>query len=202
MLIDREPMLRLGIVGISIGGNVLLKWLGELGDRARIAAAVAISTPFDLEAGARAISRGFSRIYDRNFLRTLRQKALRKLDSYPDLFDRDALMRASSVIEFDDAVTAPVHGFADAHDYYQRSSSLGFLGRVRVPTLLLSAQDDPFLPAHVLDRVRAVASANAHLTLEFTERGGHVGFVAGTLPWKPRYYAETRAVEFLRHAGG
>ncbi|HEV8496473.1 MAG TPA: hypothetical protein VGQ56_06420, partial [Gemmatimonadaceae bacterium] len=105
--------------------------------------------------------------------------------------------RATSIYDFDDAVTAPVHGFADAHDYYSRSSSLGWISRVRVPTLLLSAVDDPFLPADVLDEVRAIAKVNDALTVEFTKHGGHVGFIAGPWPWRPFYFAEWRACEFL-----
>jgi len=200
MLRMRDPAASWYAVGVSLGGNVLLKWLGETGDSSAIVAAAAISVPFDLEAGARKISHGVARIYDRNFLTTLRNKALRKLDVYPDLFDRDALLRARSVFEFDEAVTAPVHGFADAHDYYQRSSSLAYLSRIRVPTLLLSARDDPFLPSDVLDRVVRASADNRALTTEFVRGGGHVGFVGGTVPWSPRYYAEERAVAYLRAA--
>jgi predicted alpha/beta-fold hydrolase len=187
------------LAGVSLGGNVLLKWLGELGgsvDRAIVAAA-AVSVPFDLEAGARHIDRGFARVYGRNFLRTLRQKAFAKLSRYPDLFDRARLDRAKSIYDFDDVVTAPVHGFDSAHDYYERSSSLQFLPSIRVPTLLLSSRDDPFLPSHVLSRVGSVAARNPRLTLEIHHRGGHVGFVAGRLPWRPVYYAERRVFEFF-----
>lgn len=190
------------LAGVSLGGNVLLKFLGERGQRAKddVVAAAAISVPFDLERGARFISTGFSRIYDRHFLRTLRQKALSKLEQYPDLFDAAELNRAENIYAFDDAVTAPVHGFASAHDYYSRSSSLGFLGQVAVPTLLLSAIDDPFLPAAVLDEVRDIAQTNTCLDLEFTEHGGHVGFIGGRVPWRPFYYAEWRACEYLSDA--
>lgn len=186
-------------VAISLGGNVLLKWLGEWGENVdpRIRAAGAVSVPFDLEAGARHISRGFSRIYDRHFVRSLRSKALRKLVRYPDLFDASALARVQSIFEFDDVVTAPVHGFSSATDYYARSSSLCFLERIRTPTLLVSAEDDPFLPAAVLARVKEIAGRNASLTLDFTERGGHVGFVSGRFPWRPRYYAEQRIFRFF-----
>jgi hypothetical protein len=138
-----------------------------------------------------------SRIYDRHFLRTLRAKALDKLARFPGLFDRAKLEAARSIYDFDESVTAPVHGFSSAHDYYSRSSSLGFLSRIQIPTFLLSAIDDPFLPADVLDQVRLVAASNAQLTLEFTARGGHVGFVAGAVPWRPAYYAEWRVCEFL-----
>jgi predicted alpha/beta-fold hydrolase len=196
---DEYPSAPLVLAGVSLGGNVLLKFLGEVGESAReyVAAAAAISVPFDLERGARFIGRGFSRIYDRHFLRSLRRKALDKLVEYPRLFERDALLRAENIYEFDDAVTAPVHGFADAHDYYSRSSSIRFLDRVRVPTLLLSAIDDPFLPRQVLDEVRSIAASNSALQLEFTPRGGHVGFVDGRFPWRPFYFGEWRACEFL-----
>jgi predicted alpha/beta-fold hydrolase len=163
----------------------------------QLRAAAAISVPFDLERGARFIATGISRIYDRHFLRTLRPKALAKLEKYPGLFDRSELERATSIYDFDDAVTAPVHGFFDAHDYYSRSSSLGWIGRIQLPTLLLSALDDPFLPADVLDDVRDIAAHNPALNIEFTLRGGHVGFVSGRWPWRPFYYAEWRACEFL-----
>ena len=189
-------------IGVSLGGNVLLKWLGETGVASTIVAAAAISVPFDLEAGARKISHGFARIYDRNFLTTLRRKALRKLATHSDLFDADALLQAKSVFDFDEVVTARVHGFKDAHDYYERSSSASFLSRIRVPTLLLSAKDDPFLPPEVLDRVARIAADNPALTTEFVGRGGHAGFVSGPWPWRAAYYAEKRAVAFLKTAGG
>ena len=202
LLRRRAPDVPWYAIGVSLGGNVLLKWLGEAGASASLGAAVAISVPFDLEAGARRISTGFARIYDRNFLVSLRTKALRKLAVYPDLFDRSRLERAASVFEFDEAVTAPVHGFADAHDYYRRSSSLGFLSRIRVPALLLSARDDPFLPPEVLSSVERAAAENPALTTQFLSRGGHVGFVTGRWPWSPRYYAEERAIAFLQAVGG
>jgi hypothetical protein len=191
------------LTGVSLGGNVLLKWLGECGDSIdeRIRAAAAISVPFDLEAGSLYISRGFARVYDRSFLRSLRRKALAKLSRYPELFDRAKLERARTVYDFDDAVTGPVHGFVDAHDYYLRSSSLQFLPRVRVPTLLLAAADDPFIPGEVLARPSRAASTNPALTVEFHRSGGHVGFVAGSLPWRPFYYAEWRVFRFFDQVG-
>ena len=187
------------LAGVSLGGNVLLKFLAERGTdiSKRIRAAAAISVPFDLERSARFISTGFSQIYDRHFLRTLRAKALAKLVQYPQLFDPRRLARAESIYEFDDAVTAPVHGFADARDYYTKSSSLPLLNHISIPTLLLSAVDDPFLPPAVLAQVRNTAGDNPSLTLEFPDHGGHVGFVAGQWPWRPFYYAEWRACEFL-----
>lgn len=189
------------LCGVSLGGNVLLKFLGELGERVdpRIRAAAAVSVPFDLEAGARRISRGFARIYDRMFLRTLRRKAVAKLSRYPDLFDKVRLSAARSIYDFDEAVTAPVHGFVSAHDYYERSSSRHFLPGIRVRTLLLSAIDDPFLPSDVLKDVTTSARRNPCLVVEVHPKGGHVGFVSGH-PWKPQYYAERRVLQFFDRA--
>jgi predicted alpha/beta-fold hydrolase len=187
------------VAGVSLGGNVILKWLGEQGSSAsgRVRAAAAVSAPFDLEAGSRHISQGFAKVYDRSFLRSLRAKALAKLVRYPDLFDREKLGRARTVYEFDDAVTGPVHGFSSARDYYEQSSSMGFLSRIGVPTLLLSSRDDPFLPRHVLKKVEAIADMNQLLSVEFHDAGGHVGFVAGSRPWRPVYYAEWRVFRFF-----
>lgn len=189
-------------MGVSLGGNVLLKWMGEHTGPSedQVRAAAAVSVPYDLEAGARHIGRSGMRVYDRNFLRSLRRKALVKLQRYPGLFDRQRLHDARTVYDFDDVVTAPVHGFADAHDYYTRSSAIRFLRDIRVRTLLLSSRDDPFLPAWVLDRAAAVARENLRLSVEFHDRGGHVGFVAGPHPWRPVYYAESRAFRFFESA--
>ncbi len=198
-LIAAEPQRPIVLVGFSLGGNVLLKWLGEGGTDipSQLCAAAAISVPFDLEQGCRHIEQGFSRVYNKHFLRSLKDKALKKLDQFPGLFSREALLRATTLYDFDDAVTAPVHGFADAHDYYSRCSSIRFLDGIRVPTLLLSAKDDPFLPREVLDDVLLVAHKSTAITVEFHEFGGHVGFVTGTMPWQQHFYAEERAIEFV-----
>jgi predicted alpha/beta-fold hydrolase len=156
-----------------------------------------VSVPYDLERGSRHIERGFSRLYTRHFLATLRRKALAKLAQHPDLFDETRLNDARTLYDFDEAVTAPVHGFNGASDYYFRSSSRQFLTRIHRPTLLLSAYDDPFLPREVLVDVSKLALRNPMITVEFHEHGGHVGFVAGRLPWRPVYHAEERVVGFL-----
>ena len=186
--------------GVSLGGNVLLKWLGELEDRIdqRVIAAAAVSVPFDLARASRHIDQGFSRVYQRHFLRSLRRKALAKLQRYPDIASRERIESARTLFEFDDAVTAPVHGFASADDYYDRSSSIRFVSRIRVNTLLLSAIDDPFLPSEVLDQVQRVAGENSNIEIEFLAKGGHVGFVSGLNPLRPFYYAERRIAEFFQ----
>jgi predicted alpha/beta-fold hydrolase len=198
-IIAETPEGPIVVAGVSLGGNVLLKFLGERANSlpARVRGAAVVSVPYDLEAGCRYIMRGGAKIYDRHFMKSLRRKALEKLEQYPDLFDRRRLDAARTIYEFDDAVTAPVHGFADAHDYYSQSSALGFLSRITLPTFLLSAFDDPFLPPAILDRVREIARDNPHLQLEFTEHGGHVGFVYGKFPGAARYYAEWRVCQFL-----
>ena len=201
-LMSAEPDAPFVFAGVSLGGNVLLKWLGEMGDAVpeQIVGAAAVSVPFDLARASRHIDRGFSRVYQTHFLRSLRRKALAKLERYPKLLSRERVEASRSLWDFDDVVTAPVHGFADANDYYSRSSSLGYIDRVRVPTLLLSAVDDPFLPASVLDDVRLIAARNRDLAIEFPRSGGHVGFISGANPFRPFYYAEWRAAEFLEHA--
>jgi predicted alpha/beta-fold hydrolase len=198
-LIAADPSAPLLLVGVSLGGNVLLKWLGEQGDRLpeQVRGAAAISVPFDLARGSRFLDKGFSRFYQAHFLRSLRRKAVVKSAQFPRAIRPEIVHRARTLYQFDDLVTAPVHGFRDADDYYARSSSLHFLARVRTATLLLSARDDPFLPRAVLDEVRDIARYNPWLHLEFVEHGGHVGFVSGMVPWRPFYYAEWRATEFL-----
>lgn len=198
-LAREHPDAPLLLAGVSLGGNVLLKYLGESRREvpAAVKAAAAASVPFDLARGCRHISQGFSKVYERHFLESLKAKALEKLSRYPGLFDRARLERVATLWDFDDVVTAPVHGFRDAADYYARSSSIHYLGGIRTPTLLFSAEDDPFLPREVLDEVRATARANAALTVDFVKRGGHVGFVSGRVPWRPHWYMEWRMLEFF-----
>jgi predicted alpha/beta-fold hydrolase len=201
-LVHDHPEQPLVLAGFSLGGNVLLKWLGEQGGDlpSQIRAAAAVSVPFDLERGTRQIEHGFSRIYAWHFLRTLKVKARTKLKRFPSLFDANTLERARTLYDFDDAVTAPVHGFRDAHDYYGRSSSLQYLSAIRLQTLLLSAMDDPFLSSETVDSVAMMARNSAFIEAEIWPTGGHVGFVNGHSPFYPHYYAEERIVEFLANA--
>jgi predicted alpha/beta-fold hydrolase len=197
-LLAQRPGAPLLLAGVSLGGNVLLKWLGEQGDRirGRVAGAAAVSVPFDLARSCRHIDATAGRFYSRRFLKTLRQKALAKISRFPGLADPDRVRGAATLWEFDDAFTSVVHGFADAADYYAQSSSLRYLPSIRVPTLLLSARDDPFHPPEILDEVLDVVRSNSYLFPEFVPRGGHVGFVEGPLPWATSSYCERRVVEF------
>lgn len=197
-LAGERPQSPLVLAGVSLGGNVLLKWLGEQGVAAQgmVAAATAISAPFDLARSCRHIDQVAGGFYRRRFLRSLRAKALSKIRDYPGIASADAVRRARTLWAFDDAYTSVVHGFVDAADYYAQSSSLAFLQHIAVPTLLLSALDDPFHPPEVLQEVRAIARQNPHLHTEFVTQGGHVGFVEGALPWATSGYGDRRAVEF------
>lgn len=197
-----------GLLGFSLGGNVALKLLGELGsaEKAREtgasegpgapAAACAISVPFDLSAGADALEAdGMGRLYSLYFLRSLRRKLEEKRQLLSSEIDLPAAFAARTIREFDDRVTARLHGFDGAEDYYARSSSLGFLHRIRVPTLLVQAWDDPFLPRTAIEAAAAVS--NAALSRSFTERGGHVGFLSDGPKGPERFWAEERAADFL-----
>lgn len=194
---EERPQAPVVLAGVSLGGNVLLKWLGEQGEAIQgvVSAATAISVPFDLARSSRHIDQ-HATFYSRRFLKTLREKALEKIARFPDIADAGAVSRASTLWAFDDAFTSVVHGFADAADYYRRSSSINFLAGIRVPTLLLSAADDPFHPPEILGEVRGIAGTNRALHPEFVDVGGHVGFVEGALPWRTGSYAERRAVAF------
>lgn len=166
-------------VGVSLGGNALLKWLGEREFRAAdsIRAAAAISAPLDLTACGHHLARGFNRVYTKHFLQTLKAGATAKLQHYPGIFDERRMRAAASLYEFDDAVTAPLHGFSSADDYWRRASSKPWLGAIRVPTLILNARNDPFLPVEALPTPE---QTSAQVTLEFPRQGGHVGFVSGS----------------------
>jgi predicted alpha/beta-fold hydrolase len=197
-LAGREPDVPLLAAGVSLGGNVLLKWLGENPGQDRVVAAATVSVPFDLAAGARYLETRLGGFYVENFLRTLREKVVdltRRFPAETGQVDLPRALRARTFFEFDDAATAPLHGFASAQDYYTRSSSVAFLSNVRASVLAISAEDDPFVPPAVLDRVREVASPAIELVR--TRRGGHVGFVAGRAPWRAEYWAEARVVEWL-----
>jgi predicted alpha/beta-fold hydrolase len=198
-IIRQFPAAPLALAGVSLGGNVLLKFLGERGCNLprQLKAAAAISVPFDLARSSARINRGFSRFYQRFFLNSLKEKAQQKATRFPDLAPREEIAALCTLEDFDNLITGPLHGFRDAHDYYERSSSLSWLPRIRLNTLLLSAVDDPMLPPEVLDEVREVAKNNPALHLEFVQKGGHAGFITGSVPGRPFYYAEYRVGRFF-----
>ena len=176
-------------VGVSLGGNALLKWLGEAGAAAgaHLRAAAAVSAPLDLMAAGAALGQGLNLIYTRMFLATLRRKSLDKLERFPGLFDRASVLSARNLRQFDDVVTAPLHGYRDTDDYWTRASAKPVLAGVRLPTLVLNAKNDPFLPARHLPQPHEVSPM---VRLEQPEEGGHVGFASGAFPgnldWLPR----------------
>jgi predicted alpha/beta-fold hydrolase len=178
--------------GVSLGGNVLLKWLGERGPGAArtVHRAAAVSAPIDLAAAGNALDYGFNRrVYTRAFLATLKAKALAKRSLGQFQFDERRLSSARTLREYDDMITAPLHGFRDADDYWTRAASAPWLARIEVPTLLLNARNDPFLPAAALER--AARGAGSAVVLEFPHTGGHAGF-----PGRDRWLAR-RVLDFL-----
>jgi len=168
--------------GVSLGGNALLKWLGERGDAARdvVQRAAAVSAPLNVAASGESLDRGLNRLfYVRHFLATLKPKSLAKLARFPGIYDAQRVRAARTFREFDNLVTAPLHGFRDTDDYWARASAKPHLARIRVPTLALNARNDPFVPAASLPQAHAVGP---HVTLWQPAHGGHVGFPGGTFP--------------------
>ena len=194
---ERFPNTQIGFVGISLGANMLLKYLGENGDSLtdRLVAGVAISPPFDMVKGAAVLSKGAGLLYARHLLRSLKAKALQKAPLVRDRIDMKAVEAADNFRDFDGAFTAPLHGYQDWYDYYSRTSSQNFLAGIRVPTLLLRAVDDPFFdPADI--PYEAVA-ANEFLYGGFPQHGGHVGFIEGWRVGNYTFWAERQAARFL-----
>jgi len=178
-LSQRNPGVPIATIGFSLGGNVLLKWLGETGNSSPLTAAIAISIPFELEKSVDRINQGFSRVYQWYLLNSLNKKMRVKF---------------KTLREFDNKITGPLHGFVDANEYYSKSSCRQYLSLIRVPTLLLQAKDDPFMTDDLLPDPNELSG---YVTLEIVENGGHVGFISGRFPWNPEYWLEKRAPEFL-----
>ena len=178
--------------GVSLGGNALMRWAGEMGESAQrvVGSLAAVCAPLDLAAGGHAIGRGFNRwVYTPMFLRSMKPKAMRKLAQHPGLFDADALAAASDLYEFDNIFTAPLHGFANTEEYWSKASAKPHLARVSVPALLVNALNDPFVPAWSLPHRNAVGR---HVQLWQPPHGGHVGFPQG--PWPGHVNAMPDAV--------
>jgi len=195
----RHPGTHLFAVGYSLGGNALLKYLGETTGRERLKGAVAVSVPFELAQGALRLATGFSRVYQRHLLKRLQRKIISKFTGMQAPVSLDNIPEMDTFMRFDDAVTAPLHGFRDVNDYYTRSSSRQFLRNIKVPTLIIHAQDDPFLTP---DAIPGADELSGEIRLELSKHGGHVGFISGSNPFKPVYWLEQRIPVFIREAIG
>lgn len=200
---QREPDTPFAAVGFSLGGNVLLKWMGEQGSKLTLFAAVAVSVPLVLSTCATKLDKGFSKMYRGNLLRELKhyvRAKQRHLEKVGNLIEASKieqlgdLSRIKSFWQYDDRVVARLHGFKNVQDYYQRSSSRQFLKSITIPTLVVQAIDDPFMTQDVLPDLNELSSS---IHLEITQGGGHVGFIAGDMPFKPEYWLEQRIPEFL-----
>jgi uncharacterized protein len=197
----QHPQRSMVAVGISLGGNALMRWAQEMGVAASqiVSSVASVCSPLDLTASGHAIGSGFNRlVYTRMFLRTMKPKALERLALHPKLFDRAKLMAARDLYEFDNIFTAPLHGFQNTDDYWLRASAKPHLRRIRIPALLLNARNDRFVPSHSLPQVHEVSS---HVTLWQPRHGGHVGFPAGRPPGHVRALPDAVAQWLLQAAG-
>lgn len=204
ILCSREPNTPMAAAGFSLGGNALLKWLGEQGDRLELFAAVAVSVPFLLGLCATKLDSGFAKFYRANLLHELKIYMRDKLRHLNDAGHAEEAMKIAalgdlsdirSFWQYDDRVVAKLHGFADVHDYYRRASSRQYLKAIQVPTLLIQAIDDPFMTREVLP---GPDELSPQVQPEWSQHGGHVGFVAGAIPLRPHYWLERRIPEFLQ----
>ena len=181
-------------VGYSLGGNVLLKYLGESSGDSRLSAAGAVCVPFNLHICAEALNTGFSKVYQTYLLGNMKKAVRKKFDLHTAAFDWNRAMAAASFDEFDDAVTAPLHGFSNKNDYYDKCSSGQFLKDIVRPTLIINAMDDPFMTPEVIPSDDRISD---NVTLELADGGGHVGFISGGTPWRAEYYLPGRLLGFL-----
>ena len=185
------PMLA---AGYSLGGNVLLKYLGENGVSTPLNAAAAVCVPLDLHDSANALTIGFSRFYQHHLLKRMKNAVRRKFNPDTAAFDWDRAMSAKTFAEFDDAITAPLHGFSGKDEYYDRCSSVDFLKDVAIPTLIINSIDDPFMTTAAVPDPSLLSDS---VQLELSPGGGHVGFIDGGMPWRPTYYLPDRIIDFL-----
>ena len=194
LLRQRYPASPLFVVGYSLGGNALLKWLGESRATTPIRAAVAVSVPFLLNRAADRMENGFSSVYQWELMQRMRRSVLKKAQRTSLPLDLEKIPRLHTFREFDDAVTAPLHGFDGVDDYYRRSSSRQYLKSITTPTLIIHSLDDPFMTRDAVPTREELSNA---IELELYPNGGHVGFVSGALPWRPHYWLETRIPDFI-----
>ena len=197
-LIRRFPGEKMAAIGYSLGGNVLLKYLGEYRDNTLLHSAVAVSVPFDLGNCARKLENGLSRIYQYYLIKKLQHQTLLKFRERNDTpFDLDKLKRWNTFYQFDNYITAPLHGFKDSNEYYSLNSSKQFLKEIRIPTLIIQARDDPFINREAIPRESDLSEKTI---LELSEKGGHVGFIQGKSPLKICYWLEQRIPEYLEYS--
>ena len=189
----RYPDRPLGAFGVSLGGNALLKYLGEKGDKSPLSAAMAVSVPFDLANTAQHLTTGFSRVYQRHLISLVRKKVLAKHKEMPLPMDLEAFNQARTFYHVDN-MAAKLHGFDSADDYYDKASARQFLKVIKVPTLVLHSENDPFMTP---EAIPSQSELSENVTLELTKKGGHVGFVYGKNPLKPKYWIDKRFREFF-----
>ncbi|MCL1079534.1 hydrolase [Parashewanella spongiae] len=195
---DTYPNSPIWAVGYSLGGNVLCKYLGEKQSQSLIQRAVIISAPLQLNACAKRLESGFSKVYQSYLIKQLQQKTINKI-THPILgehmpISKNEVSALRTFYQFDDKVTAPLHGFAGVDDYYHRASGLPFIANIAVPTLIIHAQDDPFMTADVIPNPEQLSPL---VEYELQPYGGHVGFIQGGKPWRPNFYLEPRVLNFL-----
>ena len=191
---ERHPEATLVAVGYSLGGNALLKYLGEYKDDSQLKAAVTVSVPYLLSNSAAKLEKGFSRIYQRHLLNRLVNKTLSKFQDRQAPVDIANINKLNTFKSFDHHITAPIHGFKSSDDYYEQSSSRQYLDKITTPTLLIHSRDDPFMSVNAIPRQDDLSES---VTLELSNHGGHVGFVSGNTPWNAIYWLEERIPEFL-----
>ena len=193
-LCNRFPGTAIASIGYSLGGNAMLKYLGTVAASAGVDAAVAVSVPYLLHESAKRLSQGFSQVYQFHLVRSLKRKVRRKFANKPAPFDLARLDSLNTFYQFDDAITAPMHGFAGVDDYYTRSSSRQYLSGIRVPALLIHAEDDPFMTPSSIPNENELPD---NVMLEVCSGGGHVGFIGGHIPGKAEYWLEQRIINYL-----
>jgi predicted alpha/beta-fold hydrolase len=181
-------------VGYSLGGNVLLKYLGESQDETPLAGAAAVCVPLNLHVCSESLNSGFSKLYQTHLLKRMKSSIARKFDKHTAAFNWENAMNAKTFAEFDDFVTAPLHGFAGKNDYYDRCSATNFLRTIERPTLIINALDDPFMTPEVIPGPDKLSES---VSMEISDTGGHVGFISGGTPWRPTFYLPARILEFL-----
>lgn len=195
LLLERTPHTPMFAVGVSLGGNVLLKWLGETGEKNPLQGAVAISVPFELYKSFQRVQQGFSKFYHWYLLRCICKSISRKFKQMKPPFDLPDLDTVDNMYEFDDKITAPLHGFSGVDEYYAIASSRNYLHKIQIPTLIIHAKDDPLVSETSIPESHELSDK---IKFELSDTGGHVGFVSGKYPWTAEYWLEKRISDFLR----